>query len=431
MATFKICVFEHQKRIDGKYPVSIRIYFKGQSAYLKTNLYVTDQQINKKTFTLKDPFVIKECNARIAKYESLKVNKLGYNIELYTAKELAEYFKKEGAPGTDSSIDFIEFARLYKNRLINKGKKSTADTLRCTINAMVDFCGGREKISITEINVKFLNQFEDYLRGARTLKRVNQFGRIVTTKRKGVSDITIMDYMTNVRTIFNAAIDEFNDEDRGDVKIKHYPFRKYKLRKGPEPNKRVLSIEQIRSIRDVSDTLLIEKRSILSRDVFMLSFLLAGCNTADLFDVKKSAYKSGRLSYYRQKTRDRRQDRAYISLRVYPEALPFFEKYKDPKGERVFRFYKMYSNSQAFNANLNKGLKHVAKVCNIEERLSTYFARFSFASIARNECGISKDDINMSLDHVDASLKMADVYIKKDWSIIDRVVRAVLDLLNK
>jgi hypothetical protein len=116
---------------------------------------------------------------------------------------------------------------------------------------------------------------------------------------------------------------------------------------------------------------------------------------------------------------------------VFSGHLPFFEKYRDPKGERVFRFYKMYSNSQVFNANLNKGLKRVAKICKIEEALSTYYSRFSFASIARNECNVSRDDISLSLNHVDKSLKVTDGYLLKDWSKVDGALRKVTEYLNK
>lgn len=56
--------------------------------------------------------------------------------------------------------------------------------------------------------------------------------------------------------------------------------------------------------------------------------------------------------------------------------------------------------------------------------------RHSWATIARNNCGVSKDDINLSLNHVDEGLKMADVYIAKDWSLIDEANRKVIDYLN-
>ena len=137
MANFKICVFKKHQKKNGTYPVSIRVCWKRKYGYIKTEYCATGKQVSQKvyydkqgkkktSFTLKDPFVINELNSRIAKYEDLKVKKLGYNIELYSARELAEYFKKEGAPGTDSSIDFVKFSELYCKKLIAKGKKTTA-----------------------------------------------------------------------------------------------------------------------------------------------------------------------------------------------------------------------------------------------------------------------------------------------------------------
>ena len=59
MATFAISIQKHQKRIDEKYPVSIRLTFKRKTCYLKTEYYVTDKQMDK-DFKLKDNFLTKK-----------------------------------------------------------------------------------------------------------------------------------------------------------------------------------------------------------------------------------------------------------------------------------------------------------------------------------------------------------------------------------
>lgn len=440
MATFKICVFEHQKRSDGKFPVSIRVYWKGQSAYIGTEFYVSEKQISRKkyvnekgvkkeTFTLKDVFIINELNRRIAKYEDVKSKKLGYKIEIYTARELAQYFVKESRPGTDSTIDFIAFSRKYIDDLKKQGRKATAGNLNRTINAMVDLCNGREKIAITEITSKFLTQFETFLRSDRTIKRLNQFGKEVTVKKKGLGDVSIYDYMNDVRVLFNAAMDEFNDEDKDEIRIMHYPFRKYKLHQRPDNKKRSLTKQQLQKVRDIEAEKLPLERAKFARDMFMLSFYLIGANFIDLFELDK--LEDGRLIYERSKTRGRRQDRAYISIKVEPEMEPLIERYSDKTGARVFDFYKRYSDSHTFSSNVNKGLKHVAKACEIKEALSTYYARHTWATLARNECSVSKDDVDLALNHVEQKHKVVDMYIKKDWSRIDAANRAVLDHLKK
>lgn len=439
MATFKICVFKNQKRRDGKYPVSIRVCWKRQYSYIGTEYYVTDKQILKKKyqdqngkpkemFALKDAFILNELNKRITKYEDMKSQKLGHRIEMYTAKELADYFDKDTKPGSDATINFVEFSRGHIEKLKSQGRTTSAGLLNRTLNSLIDFANGREKIAITEITSKFLTQFETFLRGKRTMKRKNQFGRITTIERNGLSDISLIDYMTDIRLLFNAAMAEYNDEDKDEIRIIHYPFRKYKLKRRPENEKRNITKEQLCTIRDADPADITLKRAIFSRDVFMLSFYMVGMNFADLYEAEK--VKAGRLTYERKKTKGRRQDRAFISIKVEPEAEPLVEKYRDPSGERVFDFYRRYTTSHIFSSNVDKGLKVVAKACNIDEPLSTYYARHTWATIARNKAGISKDDVDLALNHVDQGLKMADAYIEKDWSLIDKANRQVLDYIN-
>lgn len=428
MATFKICVFEHHKRTDGKYPVSIRVTWKRQSSYIKTEYYVTDKQIHKKNFALKDIYIINDLNKRIAKYEDLKAHKLGHRIEIYTARELAAYFDKETKPGSDSSINFIEFSRNHINKLRQQGRGTTAGTLNRTINSLIDFCQGRERVAITEITAKFLTQYEAYLRSERTMKRKNQFGKLITTKQQPLSEVSIIDYMTDIRLLFNAAMAEYNDEDKDEIRIIHYPFRKYKLKRRPENEKRNLSPEQLLSIKHVPDTELQLERTIFARDMFLLSFYLVGMNFADLYNAERLV--NDRITYNRQKTRNRRQDLAFISIKIEPEVMELVEKYRDTSGKRVFCFHSKYTTSHIFSSNVNIGLKEVAKACKISEPLSTYYARHTWATIARNKCGISKDDVDLALNHVDQGLKVTDMYIEKDWSLIDNANRAVIDYLN-
>jgi hypothetical protein len=151
-------------------------------------------------------------------------------------------------------------------------------------------------------------------------------------------------------------------------------------------------------------------------------------NTVDLY--KAYEYKSGRINYNRSKTEDRRDDEALISIKVEPEAMELFEKYRDKTGERVFCFYQMYSTMENFNSAVNKGLKQIGESLKIDVALSSYYARHSWATIARNDCGVSKDDIHLALNHVEEDLKVTDIYIAKDWSIIDNANRKVINYLK-
>jgi hypothetical protein len=78
-------------------------------------------------------------------------------------------------------------------------------------------------------------------------------------------------------------------------------------------------------------------------------------------------------------------------------------------------------------------LKNVAEALEIDVPLSIYYARHSWATIARNKCRISKSDVDECLNHVIPENRIADTYIEKDWSFIDDANRKVLDyvLLQK
>ena len=156
MVTFKICVFKHQKREDGNYPVSIRVTWKRKQVYIKTEYYASPKQITK-DFELKDTFIIRELNDRIAKYEDLKIHKLKQSIEQYSAKERAEYFVKHSKNDTDVRLDFIMFSEDFARNTINK---RTASLYTTVINSLNNFTGDN-RLFVNDITTAFLNNYED------------------------------------------------------------------------------------------------------------------------------------------------------------------------------------------------------------------------------------------------------------------------------
>ena len=435
MATFKICVFKHQVRRDGKYPVSIRVYWQRKYGYIDTEYYVTIYQIsqNKKkgTFELRDSLIISELLKRIKLLEDAKVKELGLKIHNYTAKELARYFEKyleeTGNNKGDERIDFIDFAREYIKE--KKEKSKNISRLYTSVNCLEDYVRACKLpvLYIDGLTSGFLSGYEDFLKKERTITRKNQFGNPVTTKQKPVSDNAIAGYMTDIRTLFNEARNVYNDDEKGIIRIHHYPFKKYHLPQLAPTKKRNLPGSEILKIIEAKDEIFLSVRDILAKDVFILSFCLVGMNCIDLFNLEPEEYKNGRFTYNRTKTEGRRTYLALISIKIEPEIMPYIEKYKDTAGKRIFGFHTRYANSQGFVSAMDKALKNVAKALNIDVPLSTYYARHSWATIARNKCKISKSGVDECLNHVDPNGKMADIYIEKDLSFIDEANRKVLD----
>jgi hypothetical protein len=79
----------------------------------------------------------------------------------------------------------------------------------------------------------------------------------------------------------------------------------------------------IAKIIDCQDDILLLKRSILAKDIFIMSFYLVGMNCIDLFNLESGEYKNERFTYNRTKTENRRADAALISIKIEPEFIPF------------------------------------------------------------------------------------------------------------
>lgn len=94
--------------------------------------------------------------------------------------------------------------------------------------------------------------------------------------------------------------------------------------------------------------------------------------------------------------------------------------------KEFFRLYKKYSTYNRLNVAVNIGLKHIGKVLGIND-LEFYAARHSFASITRNDLKVDKSTVGEALNHVYKENKITDIYIRKDFSVINDVNSKVID----
>jgi hypothetical protein len=107
--------------------------------------------------------------------------------------------------------------------------------------------------------------------------------------------------MRDLRTLFNEACRFFNNEDLGVFRIKHYPFKKYKIGSAPLTRKRNNTIEDVIKIRDCKTPF--ESRAELAKELYMLSFYMCGMNAVDINNCSNSNVIMGRLQYNRAKTK--------------------------------------------------------------------------------------------------------------------------------
>ena len=187
-----------------------------------------------------------------------------------------------------------------------------------------------------------------------------------------------------------------------------YPFRRFKI-KSAETEKRSITIDQLKAIRDFETNWEI---TALARDFFMLSFYLIGTNNADLYNLK--TMNAGRITYSRAKTH-----RKY-SIKVEPEAELLIKKLQGEN--KLIMVSEHYDTVHKMTHQLNKALKRIMP------DLTMYHARHTWATIAKNKCRASEEDIAAALGH--SRKTVTQIYINRDPSIVDRLNRGVIDCLK-
>lgn len=408
MATFKAEIYAHQRKDDGTYNIKIRVTHNRRKKYLATVWYVTKDDITR-SFKIRNKKYIDLTDELIRKYRSI-CDKVGERLKTMTVEQVVELVTANQEEKFELDIVAYTWQEIEKMRA--SGHTGNASTYVCAINSLVKFVG-RDKVMISEITVKFLQDW------ARWISEQPNVTRGYVTHN----------YLNRMRAIHNRAKKEFNDEDAGIIRIPNSPFSHIDFPKLPASRKRALSIEQIQGIAKLEYSMVMQpgtNRFNFAKDMFLLSFCLIGMNEKDLYECTDC--KGGRITYQRAKTRNRRADKAEISIKLEPEVKALFEKYRDPSGERVFRFYKMYASVDTFTNAINRGLKRIGNLLGIED-LEFYAARHSWATIAANYAGVDKYAVHTALNHVDDNMRVTDIYIRKSWDPIDKANRQVLDLM--
>lgn len=392
MATFKIEISD--KRKDGTYCVRIRVTHNRELRRISTHLRVDDSDLNTKK-EIKNQEILDLCENILRKCReasnSLGVEMLQMPIDTVTSKVKAYLLGDK-----PFELDFIA----YMLDRVPKMKSRTGNVYRTTAIQLNNFIAPASTLDISKIDRRFLHEFETYL-----------------SKRLARNTVTL--YLNCIRATHNVAKIEFNDDDRGVLRIPFSPFNSFKIPKMQMTAKRAISVEKMQHIINAKPP---GKVLCIAQDAFIISFALIGMNAADLYIVKPAI--DGVLTYNRSKTKDRRADKAEMRVKIPPCIDALVEKYKDPTGERMFNFYRRYSSIEAFNQALSRGMRKIAEI-------NFYAARHTWATLARSAAvGIDKYTVHEALNHVDSDMKITDIYIDKDWSVIWNANDKVLALFD-
>ena len=269
--------------------------------------------------------------------------------------------------------------------------------LRHTRASLAAFIGLRA-VRLADVNARFVREYEDFL------------------LRRGVSHNTICYYMRNLKSVWRQAVDD------GCVPAGVHPFEH--VRSKPRKTvKRALDRLSLRRIHDAEFPA--NSRLEFARDLFLFSFFSRGMPFVDIIYLKKSSVGNGVISYRRRKTGQ------WLHVSLTPQLKALIRKYAN-ESEYVFPVLQgtdgrdLHRQYRLALERVNRYLKRIALECCVSVPLTTYVARHSWATLAR-ESGAPVAVISEGLGHT--SEKTTQIYLKEfDRRIVDRVNAVVSKL---
>lgn len=397
-------------RKDGQRKVVFNLSHRGGRKRIPVDIELSPAEMTKDKYgNLKVKSATKslEIDREMQRYNEKLHQILKDNIGIdLTVEDIYQRLIKKDSP---QEIEFFSFADRWLERSDIKGKKNYITML----NSLEKHIGVR-CLPFSSITYPFLCSYSDSLKDKPRAQSL---------------------YLGGIRHIYKQAMLEYNTDTK--MVLSPMLFERFKVPKQQLKGQRAIELEHLKRIISYSGT----GRAGLARDCFVLSFLTMGMNSADMYD-KDAKMKNGRICYHRKKVRDRRTDEAYIEVDVLPQTTSIVRKYKGKS--RLFDFYTRYADEAQFNRAINVGLNKVEEDINNEitkdnkkrkekipliQNLQFYQARHTWASIARNDLHIDKYTVNDALCHVDKEMRVTDLYIKKDFTLVNEANKKVVDFV--
>lgn len=399
----KLMLNKGRRLNNGTYPLVFQVIHNRKKKLLYTGFRVKEESFNE----LKEKIIddadavltatdITRMNRELRKMRNLihtRIQRLERTTESFTVEDVLAQSTHANVRQQFYILRYIDMQIERKKALKKEG---TAAAYKSTRSSLAKFLDGSD-IRMSAIDLRFIRRYEDFLYNS------------------GVGVNTVSYYLRNLRTLYNqAVIDGYRPNGE-------YPFAKAQTRPA-KTVKRALSREDLQTLA----TLKLEDASELkfACDLYLFSFYAQGMAFVDIVLLKKSNIYNGVLTYSRHKSKQ------FIRIAVTPQMQELMDKY-ETEGEYVFPIIRDDSSSEYAQYRLalgriNRHLKRIAAMIDINIPLTTYTARHTWATLAR-DCGAPVSVISAGLGHT--SEEMTRIYLKEfDVSQLDKVNSIVTNL---
>lgn len=373
-------------RQDGTSMVRLQVNFKSKTAYITTNVWVKPSQWDKLKFVHSHPYadnINAHIRAMVAQYEDAarQIVRQG-GAKGLTALQVRDKLVQICTPVEKVDANILDvmqgIADVSQSPSTKRIFKHTVDKLRAWGASMM----------FADITPSWLAAFDAWL-------------AVNGSPSRNARNI----HLRNIRRAFNKALEDGTTSAP-------YPFKNFSIKPEPVPPS-AYTIEELRTLYNCTDCTPAERYWV---DMLVLSFALIGINMADITDLAE--IKRGRVNYTRKKT-----GKVY-TVKVQPLALEIINRHRSSTDGRLIDILDKYASVHIATNACAKHLTALTKRLGLPHA-SWYTARYTWASIAANECGMSIDTISLALGHT-YGMAVTLGYISPDLGRVDKANAEVI-----
>ena len=352
------------------------------------SMVITTQKSERKSFILSIRERIRWDIERLTKI----IRKLENKSLPYMADDVIDEFNRYA--NEYSLFNYMEsmIAKLKQN-----GKIRTSETYSAALNSFKKFRND-EDIMLDCINTEVMEAYEAW------------------HQNRGNIPNTISFYTRILRAVYHRAVEDDIIENRN-------PFRH--VYTGVDKTvKRALPLQTLKKIKSLD--LSLNPTLDYARDMFMMSFMLRGMSFIDMAYLRKTDLTNGHIIYRRRKTGQQ------LTIAWTTEMQVIIDKYPENTSEYLLPIIRNSGiNERCAYRNvgylINRNLKKVAEMTDIQIPLTMYVARHSWASAAKAK-GIPLSVISEGMGH--DSETTTQIYLASlDTSVVDKANSLILKSL--
>lgn len=380
---------------SGLVPIYIRISSERHKLEISTGSYIKPSEWNATKHTVKPSAEQADKINNSIKSLLSKIHKIHTEL-VATEKPFALEVIKNKLTGKNEKRTTLLDAIKYHNGLIEKGigKNYALSTYKGylwftdKIKSFLKYQYNRNDILLTELNHRFLTEFEHYL--------FHSLHNQVNTVQKNI---------TQLKKVINLCIDlDWLDK---------MPFKRIKL-KAYTPKREHLTIGELKSVESLTLT---NKRLQMIRDKFVFQcytgIAFVDLNKLTVSNIVKGIDGEDWIILNREKTKSR------STIPLLPIAKAIIEKYRSENQATLFPL--------CSNQKFNMYLKELSELCGINKRITTHTGRRTFATTVTLSNGVPIETVSRMLGHSD--LKTTSIYAKVVDTKVSEDMQKVKDKL--